>query len=128
MGFTDGAGLTLGGRRAGRCLVCGEELGAETWWVTPGRLPDGEHTRCRDWSKHGFPSERHLTELRNLHRRVEAGTARETVRVAGEKLAQMAAQWPAGGADTVSAAADVVDRLKAELRALKVEPAVLNRL
>ena len=86
--------------REGRCLICGQPLGAtEGYWVTDP--PDGEHDRCRDWSQVAFPYEHELEALRALARSYLRGY-RAVVRV-GRDLAAVRQAWPAGGSAALAA-------------------------
>lgn len=78
--------------RPGICRICGRALGDAPHWLT--QPPDGEHERCRDWSKVPFPLDRELLELRKIARALAEGY-RATVRV-GRWLSAAKARWPEG--------------------------------
>lgn len=42
---------------SGRCVVCGEELGAREHYIVDGG-PNGEHLTCIDWSSRPWPFDR----------------------------------------------------------------------
>jgi|GEM_PF-1392397 len=111
---------------AGTCVVCGQALGWETWWVT--RYPHGEHTRCRDWTRHPFPFERQLTALRKLWRQLDQDAIRREVARVGRELAQMQARWPGQGAQTVQSAMDSTRKLRSALLVAGVAPKLLSQM
>jgi len=130
----DGAALAQAAARAGdkACAICGNELGAERWWVIPGEYPRGEHERCRDWSAYPFPFERQLDELRKIYRRVagQAGLAagRLVTEAAGRELRGLEARWPHEALAILDEGRRVVGRAKNELAAAGVDPKVIARL
>jgi hypothetical protein len=91
----------------GRCLVCGELLGAEPHMIVA--MPDGEHSRCRDWSAHPWPHARLQRAMRTRYRAIQRALA-EVVAL-GRWLEQRRQMWPRGAAETVA----VFDRRKGEL-------------
>lgn len=84
--------------RAGRCLVCGRELGAEPHFALP---PDGEHVRCRDWTRHPWPYDDFLVRLRRRYWALRYAIGE--VGTLGRWLVERRRVWPAGAAETVLA-------------------------
>ena len=93
------------------CRVCGKPLGGEPWWVVPGS-DAGEHDRCRDWSKHGFPFGRELTRLRATARSLKA-LERKLI-AAGKTLAQADKMWPDHVGEHVEACTAALAKLREE--------------
>jgi hypothetical protein len=127
----DGASLAVTNAGAGRCVVCGDELGAEPWWVLPGQYPLGEHGRCRDWTAHPFPYTRHIDELRKLWRKLtlaEQTGARMVIEGAGKALSAIGATWPAAGAAGVAEADAIIGRVRTAIQAAGIDAAALKRL
>lgn len=121
-------GSHIAGGSAGvprRCEVCKSELGDEQWWIT--RFPNAVHTRCRDWSRVGFPFARHIEVLATIARQLPEAerTVAHDARLA---LAAVAAAWPTGGADAVLRASAIVRRARTDLGARGVDGKLLGRL
>jgi len=124
----DGAGIVRSAAHAERaCAVCGALLGSEPWWVIPGRYPEGEHERCRDWSRYPFPLERQLYEVTKLGARLEGPPAAALARVR-RRLSAMRTAWPEGGGGVVREGTLLVAAVKSELSAAGVEAKAIARL
>lgn len=81
----------------GRCTICHHPLGVEPHTITAH--PDGEHLRCRDWSKHPWPYDPLLRQLRTRYRALRRALA--VVEAMGRWLSQRRQRWPRDAADTV---------------------------
>jgi hypothetical protein len=125
----DGASLSRMVHRAGRCLVCDEEVGSEPWWVVPDRLPDGEHSRCRDYTKHPFPFAEKLNALRRAWSRLadDDAVAKAALTNLGRELAALETAWPKPGHVGVERGA-AINAAKAVLRTVPDMERVLFRL
>jgi hypothetical protein len=128
----DGASLASVSQEAGRCAVCGQELGAERWWVIPGQFPLGEHERCRDWSRYPFPFDRQLGELRKVYRRLGeaagAAGARVLVETAGRELRDLERRWPRDALVVLDEGRMVIARVKNALTGAGVDPKLTSQL
>ncbi|MBI5498175.1 MAG: hypothetical protein HY904_24445 [Deltaproteobacteria bacterium] len=127
-GHQDGSAL-LGagvGTTAARCCACGRPFGIEPWWVT--HHPQGEHTRCRDWSRHSFPFVRQLTALRRVWRDPAAAPVRAQVAEVGRWLAGLQARWPRDGAEGVLEALHRTRVLRASLLQAGVTARLVNQV
>lgn len=82
---------------AGRCTICRHPLGVEPHTITAH--PDGEHLRCRDWSKQPWPYDTLLHQLRSRYRALRRAMA--VTEAMGRWLAQRRTRWPNDAADTV---------------------------
>ncbi len=109
----------------GTCRRCGAPFGMEPWWVT--EYPNGEHTRCRDWTGRPFPFARQLDLMRKLWPGVE-GPARTCLHSAGARLAQLQQGWPAGGAGAVLTALETLRALRLALAQAGVDRKVVGKL
>lgn len=133
-GVADGAALAQAVTGAGdkACAVCGQELGAERWWVIPGQYPRGEHERCRDWNAYPFPFDRQLDELRKIFRKVAGQdgltTGRLVTEAAGRELRALEVRWPREALAVLDEGRRVVGRAKNELAAAGVDPKVIASL
>lgn len=88
----------------GRCITCGREFGAEPHYIT--RMPDGEHLRCRDWSRELWPLAELEERLRRRWRALRSALA--AVESLGRYLRERRRMWPAGAAETMLAIDDRV--------------------
>jgi hypothetical protein len=96
---------------AGRCTVCRHPLGVEPHTIT--LHPDGEHLRCRDWSKEPWPYGRLVRQLRSRYRALRGALA--AVEALGRWLSQRERRWPDDAADTVLEVQRRVDALRKAL-------------
>jgi hypothetical protein len=96
---------------AGRCTICRHPLGVEPHTIT--LHPDGEHLRCRDWSKQPWPYDRLLQQLRTRYRALRRALL--LVETLGRWLAQRRQRWPEGAAETVLEVQRRVDGLRRAL-------------
>ena len=84
---------------AGRCVTCGEPLGADPHMIMTA--PDGEHLGCRDWSRHEWPRPFAQLERRLRARATALRRALRDVEGLGRYLNERRAIWPVGAAETV---------------------------
>ena len=97
--------------------MCGELLGVEPHLIVD--LPDGEHVKCRDWTKHAFPYARVLRDLRRRYKAIREAVSPEVlVRVVGlgRWLAERQRMWPEGAAETVLESGQRFDAVLPALR------------
>ncbi len=95
----------------GRCTICHHALGVEPHAITAH--PDGEHLRCRDWSKQPWPYEELLRRLRARYRALRRATL--VVEAFGRWLAQRRGRWPSDAAETVLEVQRRVDAMRKAL-------------
>lgn len=94
----------------GRCVVCDELLGTDPRYIVD--LPDGEHVRCRDWTKHPFPYAGVLRDLRRRYRQIKREAppeVRARVDELGRWLAERERMWPEGAVETMLESIETVD-------------------
>ncbi len=96
---------------SGRCTVCGKPLGSDPHTIST--YPDGEHLRCRDWTRQAWPYDELLAQLRNRYRALRRALA--IVESFGRWLAESREAWPRGAANTV---VGVHQRIEAMRKAL----------
>lgn len=108
--------------RPGICLVCREPLGVERHWIVS--MPDGEHDRCRDWTRYPCPFRRHVPLLRRLWR-VTPLALRPSLTAVGKIVTEMVSTWPRD-ADAVLVA-DTFRRMR-ELRTALLAEGVDKKL
>lgn len=94
--------------REGRCITCGRELGVEAHFITTA--PDGEHVRCRDWSRVPWPYDALTRRLRQRYRDLRRALAE--VEALGRWLAERRRLWPEGAAETVMDVTARVERVR----------------
>lgn len=95
----------------GRCTICRHALGVEPHTITAH--PDGEHLRCRDWSKQPWPYEELLRRLRARYRALRRATL--VVEAFGRWLGQRRGRWPSDAAETVLEVQRRVDAMRKAL-------------
>ena len=102
----------------GHCITCGEELGADPHFIVDGG-PNGEHTRCRDWSERPFFFETVLANLRRRYRQIErradVDLLRDVVEL-GRWLAERERLWPEGAVETIRQGGARIDSVLSRLR------------
>ncbi len=91
--------------------MCGELLGAEEHWIT--EHPDGEHTKCRDWSALPYPNSKILAKLRRRRRALKA--ALDEVDACGRWMRAAERRWPSGAVDHQLELGGRLDRVKSAL-------------
>ncbi len=108
------------------CAVCGGALFDGVWWVT--KFPQGEHGRCRDWTRHPFPFQRQRDVLDRLARRVQREDGAKIARAAVRALDAQRREWPAGGWRAVEACMQTTATARTRLAALGVEAKLLSKI
>ncbi|MCP4498916.1 MAG: hypothetical protein GY822_02990 [Deltaproteobacteria bacterium] len=125
----DGAHLTKGCSYPTHCETCEAPLGCEEWWVT--EWPRGVHTRCRDWTKVGFPYQIKLEACQKLEARLRRDGVHEAAQFAKSASSWFLRRkmvWPTNAMQTVFAGAKLIDRLRAKLNEYGVPSKLQNSL
>jgi hypothetical protein len=98
--------------RAGLCITCGRDLGAEPHLIVSA--PDGEHLGCRDWTRYPWPRPFEQLERRLAGRVRAIQRALELTAELGSLLVERRRRWPLDAAETVAE----VERRSRELRSV----------